>query len=159
MGDLETTLSGTGSVNVIASVKINLLTATMKLFFKRPPEMQSMLGRLLAEAVNDVSSQDLHDRALLYYRLLKQDVNLARDVVLSSNTVFDESNPSKIMESGKFAEEEDTSLRDKVYKEFNTLSILYEQLSSSFVSANYQVKIVEEEATINPQQQESESYL
>ena len=157
--DLETTLSGAGSVNVIASVKINLLTATMKLFFKRPPEMQSMLGRLLAEAVNDVSSQDLHDRALLYYRLLKQDVNLARDVVLSSNTVFDESNPSKIMESGKFAEEEDTSLRDKVYKEFNTLSILYEQLSSTFVSANYQVKIVEEETTVNPQQQESESYL
>jgi hypothetical protein len=29
-----------------------------------------MLGRLLSSAVNDFSSQDLHDRALLYYRLL-----------------------------------------------------------------------------------------
>jgi hypothetical protein len=38
-------------------VKMQLLTAAMKLFFKRPPEMQSMLGRLLAAAVEDVSNQ------------------------------------------------------------------------------------------------------
>ena len=34
------------------------------------PQVQSMLGRLLAAATNDFTSQDLHDRALLYYRLL-----------------------------------------------------------------------------------------
>lgn len=28
-------------------VKLQLLTATMKMFFKRPPECQEMLGRLL----------------------------------------------------------------------------------------------------------------
>jgi hypothetical protein len=38
-------------------VKMQLLTAAMKLFFKRPAEMQSMLGRLLAAAVEDVSNQ------------------------------------------------------------------------------------------------------
>jgi hypothetical protein len=38
-------------------VKMQLLTAAMKLFFKRPPQMQSMLGRLLAAAVEDVSNQ------------------------------------------------------------------------------------------------------
>jgi hypothetical protein len=46
-------------------VKMQLLTATMKLFFKRPPEMQSMLGRLLAAAVEDVSNQ-----VLFYYSKL-----------------------------------------------------------------------------------------
>lgn len=30
-----------------AEVKLQLLTATMKLFFKKPPECQDMLGRLL----------------------------------------------------------------------------------------------------------------
>lgn len=32
-------------------VKLHLLTAAMKLFFKRPPECQEMLGRLLEYAV------------------------------------------------------------------------------------------------------------
>ena len=32
-------------------VKLHLLTAVMKLFFKRPPECQEMLGRLLEYAV------------------------------------------------------------------------------------------------------------
>ena len=43
----------------------------MKLLFKRAPEVQRMQGRLLAKATEDVSNQDLHDRALLYYRLLR----------------------------------------------------------------------------------------
>ena len=43
----------------------------MKLFFKRPPEMQQMLGRLLDAVISDELHQDVHDRALLYYRLLK----------------------------------------------------------------------------------------
>lgn len=51
-------------------VRLTLLTAAMKLFFLRPPEVQGMLGRLLAAATNDVGNQDVHDRALLYYRLL-----------------------------------------------------------------------------------------
>lgn len=54
-----------------ASIKTALLTSTVKLFFMRPPEVQRMLGRLLAKATDDVTSQDLHDRALLYYRLLR----------------------------------------------------------------------------------------
>ena len=35
-------------------IKLQLLTATMKLFFKRPPEMQHMLGRLLELVLNEV---------------------------------------------------------------------------------------------------------
>ena len=38
-----------------AEVKLQLLTATMKLFFKKPPECQDMLGRLLKFCVGKVS--------------------------------------------------------------------------------------------------------
>ncbi|CAN0470310.1 unnamed protein product, partial [Hapterophycus canaliculatus] len=79
-------------------IKMQLLTAAVKLFFKRPPEMQSMLGRLLARAVNDVSSQDLHDRALLYHRLLKHDPEVARRVCCCERPPV----------SGEFAEDRDT---------------------------------------------------
>ncbi len=36
-------------------VRLQLLTSTMKLFFKRPPECMPILGTLLAKAVADSS--------------------------------------------------------------------------------------------------------
>ena len=48
-------------------MKLALMAAAGKLFFKRPPECQALLGTVLAAAVAD-QNQDVHDRALLYYR-------------------------------------------------------------------------------------------
>lgn len=48
-------------------VKLALLTAAAKLFFARPPEAQKLLGTCIAAGLQD-SDQDVHDRALLYYR-------------------------------------------------------------------------------------------
>ena len=66
---------------------IILFATSMKLFFKRAPEMQAMLGRLLLAATNDTSNQDTHDRALFYYRLLATDVEVAQKVVGASGYV------------------------------------------------------------------------
>ena len=38
-----------------AEVKLQLLTATVKLFFKKPPECQHMLGRLLKFCVGELN--------------------------------------------------------------------------------------------------------
>lgn len=48
-------------------MKLVLLTAAAKLFFARPPEAQKLLGTCIAAGLQD-SDQDVHDRALLYYR-------------------------------------------------------------------------------------------
>ncbi len=48
-------------------VRLALLAAVTKLFFRRPPECQKLLGSVLAAASSD-TNQDVHDRALLYYR-------------------------------------------------------------------------------------------
>ncbi|CAN0008601.1 unnamed protein product, partial [Laminaria digitata] len=111
-------------------IKMQLLTAAVKLFFKRPPEMQSMLGRLLARAVNDVSSQDLHDRALLYHRLLKHDPEVARRVCCCERPPL----------TGEFAEERDTGRRDVVFSEFNTLSMVYDDHSDNFTLPEFRSK-------------------
>lgn len=66
-------------------IKLQVLTASLKLFFKRPPEMQAMLGRLFSAAVNDSTNQDVHDRALLYYRLLTTDVAVAQSLFQGAN--------------------------------------------------------------------------
>ncbi|XP_062282976.1 AP-4 complex subunit beta-1 [Scomber scombrus] len=51
-------------------VKMELLTATMRLFLCRPAETQDMLGRLLHYCVDEETDMCVHDQALLYYRLL-----------------------------------------------------------------------------------------
>ncbi len=48
-------------------VRLAFLTAATQLFFKRPPEFQALLGQLLVAGLAD-TNQDVHDRALLYYR-------------------------------------------------------------------------------------------
>jgi len=123
-----------------ADVKIALLMSTMKLFFLRPPEVQGMLGRLLQKATEDVSSQDLHDRALLYYRLLRTSATIGVDMNVIRDVVSTDCNLAKF---SNFSEEEiDDDIRDELMKEFNSLSILYGSTGDSFIAEEFQVKFV-----------------
>lgn len=110
-------------------IKSALLSATMKLFFTRPPEVQKMLGRLLSKVTDDVSSQDLHDRGLLYYRMLQTDPK-----VVAAAIKADASLPNGV----NFAEDDDFELQNALMEEFNTLSILYGKSSENFVAEKYQ---------------------
>ncbi|KAG1702612.1 hypothetical protein DVH05_009561 [Phytophthora capsici] len=111
------------------SVLLELLAATMKLFFKRPPEMQSMLGRLLGAAINESSHQDVRDRALLYYRLLEQQpTEQAAAIVAQFRTEETVS---------VFAESIETDLKDKLFQEFNSLAVVYNKPSELFVSPSH----------------------
>ena len=62
------------------SVRLQLMTAAMKLFFKRPGETQDVLGRVL-ELCASGNDFDVRDRALWYYNLLQTDVQLAQTIV------------------------------------------------------------------------------
>jgi len=115
-------------------VKLHTLSAAMKIFFKRPPEMQLMLGRLLHKAVGDVSNQDVHDRALMYYRLLNTDVNVASRLFQGQHEI------STVVTEG-FAESKDSELRAKLFSEFNTLAIVYGTSSDRFIDDMYQLKL------------------
>lgn len=112
-------------------IKLELLSSSMKLFFQRPPEMQAMLGRLLVAATNDVNNQDVHDRALLYYRLLTTQPSVG-EVVFKDGTAK--------QPCVSFAEERDQEHRDEVFREFGTLAILFDQPSHMFVQSEYLIK-------------------
>jgi AP-4 complex subunit beta-1 len=114
-----------------SEIKLQLLTAAMKLFIQRPPEMQRMLGRLLNNALNDNSNQDLHDRALLYYRLLAADVNAASAVVSAGPAC------SSVKQS--FAEDKDWEMKKKLFAEFNTLAIIFKLPSTQFIEEKYRL--------------------
>lgn len=59
----------------------------------------------------------MHDRALLYYRLLQQGVEIAERVV----------NPTKQAVS-VFADTQSSEIKDRIFDEFNSLSVLYQEV-------------------------------
>ena len=52
-------------------LQITLLSAAVKLFFKRPVETRNLLETLIRQGIDEAMHPDLHDRALLYYRVLQ----------------------------------------------------------------------------------------
>ncbi|XP_003383030.1 PREDICTED: AP-4 complex subunit beta-1-like [Amphimedon queenslandica] len=112
--DIINNISGESSLEV----KLQLLSATMKMFFKRPPECQEMLGRLLEYCIEEETDMLLRDRALLYYRLLKKDVAAAKKIVCGSQKVYSHLS---------------THSKGSLFSEFNTLSVVYGQSSAEFI--------------------------
>ncbi|KAI3925522.1 hypothetical protein MKW92_009575 [Papaver armeniacum] len=77
-----------------ALVQLQLLTATVKLFLKKPTEgPQQMIQVVLNNATVETDNPDLRDRAYIYWRLLSTDPEAAKDVVLAEKPVIsDDSN-------------------------------------------------------------------
>ena len=94
------------AANAEARLQLELLTATLKLFFKRPPEMQKMLGRLLQQSLDDSAAAEVRDRALLYFRLLRQGVPQAEAVVFGSKEAKEQ------LAHGEFLPEVSDEVRD-----------------------------------------------
>ncbi|XWS72574.1 hypothetical protein CRYUN_Cryun02cG0051400 [Craigia yunnanensis] len=108
-----------------AEVRLHLLTAVMKCFFKRPPETQNALGASLAAGIADFH-QDVHDRALFYYRILQYNVSVAERVV----------NPPKQAVS-VFADTQSSEIKDRIFDEFNSLSVVYQKPSYMFTDKEH----------------------
>ena len=67
-----------------AEVQLSLLTATVKLFLKKPAAGGAeLVPKVLKWATEDVENPDVRDRGFMYWRLLSTDPTAARDVVLA----------------------------------------------------------------------------
>jgi len=105
-----------------SAVRLELLTAAVKLFVKRPPEMQAMLGSLLDAATTDARFTEVHDRAIFYYRLLEHDVQAAK-------VMFGDRPPVP----KTFVEDMASEWQDRLFEEFNTLTVIYGLPSERFI--------------------------
>lgn len=123
-----------------AALRTEILTTMMKLFFKRPPEMQPILGSIFNQAINDFSHADVHDRALFYFRLLKLNPKAAHDVVCGTKEAVK-----------TFFEENDSDTRDKLFEEFNSMSVVY-----NIPSAVFQKGAIEDEDEDSDEDEEEE---
>jgi len=66
-------------------VQMQLLTAVVKLFLKKPSETQQMVQAILTKATEMTDNPDLRDRGFMYWRLLSADPEVAKAVVLSGS--------------------------------------------------------------------------
>ncbi|KAG0626142.1 hypothetical protein M758_2G105600 [Ceratodon purpureus] len=107
-----------------AQVQLQLLTAAVKLFLKKPTEgPQQMIQVVLNNATQETDNPDLRDRAYVYWRLLSTDPEAAKDVVLAEKpTISDDSNNL------------DPSLLDDLLANIATLASVYHKRADAFVS-------------------------
>mmetsp|Transcript_777 Transcript_777/g.3203 ORF Transcript_777/g.3203 Transcript_777/m.3203 type:complete len:685 (-) Transcript_777:478-2532(-) len=105
-----------------ASVQLQLLTATVKLFLKNPEETQELVQRVLTMATEESDNPDLRDRGFIYWRLLSSNPDAARAVVLAEKpTIADD---TFTLEPG---------LLDEMITELATLSSVYHKPPEAFV--------------------------
>jgi vesicle coat complex subunit len=71
-------------------VQLQLLTAVVKLFLKRPGDTQQLVQRVLSLATQDSDNPDLRDRGYIYWRLLSADPVAAKEVVLAEKPLISE---------------------------------------------------------------------
>ncbi|GAA0171595.1 membrane traffic protein [Lithospermum erythrorhizon] len=108
-----------------AQVQLQLLTATVKLFLKKPTEgLQQMIQVVLNNATVETDNPDLRDRAYIYWRLLSTDPEAAKDVVLAEKPVI--SDDSNLL---------DPSLLDELLANIATLSSVYHKPPEAFVTS------------------------
>jgi AP-1 complex subunit beta-1 len=66
-------------------VQLQLLTATVKLFLRKPQTTQELVQKVLQTATTTGESADLRDRAYVYWRLLSSDPQQAKVYNLHSS--------------------------------------------------------------------------
>jgi AP-1 complex subunit beta-1 len=107
-----------------AMVQLQLVTAAVKLFLKKPTERpQALIQLVLTYATQETDNPDLRDRAYIYWRLLSTDPEAAKDVVLAEKPVITDAR-----------ENLDPALLDELLGELGALSSVYHRPSGTFVS-------------------------
>ena len=106
-----------------AEVQLQLLTAAVKLFLKKPSSgPQAMIQTVLNQATTETDDPDLRDRAYIYWRLLSSDPEAAKEVVLASKPMIRDDRNSL-----------DPGLLKELLGQLSTLSSVYYKLPSTFV--------------------------
>ncbi|EGF80913.1 hypothetical protein BATDEDRAFT_87982 [Batrachochytrium dendrobatidis JAM81] len=80
-----------------SKVQLQLITATVKLFLKRPGSAQNLVQRVLQTSTQVNDNPDIRDRAYVYWRLLSSNPQAAKAVVLAEKPPI-ESNTGTVSE-------------------------------------------------------------
>lgn len=117
---LESFLEGFQDENT--QVQLQLLTAVVKLFLKKPTDTQELVQKALSLATQDSDNPDLRDRGYIYWRLLSTDPTAAKEVVLAEKPLISEE--TDLIEP---------TLLDELICHISSLASVYHKPPSAFV--------------------------
>ena len=104
-------------------VQLQLMTAAVKLFLKKPSERpQQLIQLVLTYSTQETDDPDLRDRAFIYWRLLSTDPEVAKNIVLAEKPVI-EDRKNRL----------DPVLLGVLLEELGSLSSVFHKASASFV--------------------------
>jgi AP-1 complex subunit beta-1 len=103
-------------------VQLQLLTACVKLYIKKPNGGKNLIHSILQDATTKSDNADIRDRAYIYWRLLSSDASVAKSVVLADKPPIEttiESLPSTLL--------------NELLSELSTLASVYHKPPASFM--------------------------
>lgn len=106
-----------------SQVQLQILTAVVKLFLKRPKDTQEMVQTVLNLATQETDNPDLRDRGYVYWRLLSTDPEAAKSVVLGEKPLITDS-----------AIKLEESLLDDLISNISSLASVYHKPPEHFVT-------------------------
>lgn len=115
-----------------------LLTATVKLFIKRPTAGQELVPKVLKWATEEVDNPDLRDRGFIYWRLLSTDPGAASSIVFADKPPI--STETEAMDRG---------VLDRLLLHTGTLASLYGKEPQTFVRGA-KPKFLNDSAALDP---------
>uniref|UniRef100_A0A673KGI5 AP complex subunit beta n=1 Tax=Sinocyclocheilus rhinocerous TaxID=307959 RepID=A0A673KGI5_9TELE len=110
---------------LLFQVQLQLLTAIVKLFLKKPTETQELVQQVLSLATQDSDNPDLRDRGYIYWRLLSTDPVAAKEVVLAEKPLISEE--TDLIEP---------TLLEELICHIGTLASVYHKPPSAFVEGS-----------------------
>ena len=125
-------------------VKLQTLTAAVKLFLKKPEEGEDVIQRVLKLATEEADNPDLRDRAYIYWRMLSTSPQNAKYVVLGEkpNLADDSYNTY------------DNELVSSLISQISTLSSIYHKTPEDILAAQRGVKPPQVSSTSNKREEE-----
>ena len=124
---LQSFLDGFQDENTL--VQLQLLTAIVKLFLKKPTETQELVQNVLTLTTQDTDNPDLRDRGYIYWRLLSTDAAAAKEVVLSEKPLISEE--TDLLEP---------TLLDELICHISSLASVYHKPPNAFVEGKVGVR-------------------
>jgi AP-1 complex subunit beta-1 len=103
-------------------VQLQMLTAAVKLFLKKPAESEALVQTVLSSATEKSDNPDLRDRGYIYWRLLSTDPDAAKAVILADRPVI--ADDTTILEA---------TLLDTLTRNLATLASVYHKPAEAFV--------------------------
>ncbi|OAL01250.1 Adaptor protein complex beta subunit [Phaeosphaeriaceae sp. SRC1lsM3a] len=124
--------------------QLQILTAVVKLFLKKPDQAQGLVTKVLQAATAENDNPDIRDRAYVYWRLLSSDPEVAKNIVLSDKppiTTTIRSLPPQLLET--------------LLAELSTLASVYHKPPEAFLGQGRFGAEAMQRAAIEEQEQEA----